>query len=56
MLLKAMILQLRCNCGWDTHTRTDTHSRRSYKRNVPIQSASRKAARKANAELDEKYK
>ena len=35
-----------------TPTRTNTYSERTYTRYVLIQSASRKAARKANAELD----
>ena len=34
----------------------NTYSKRTYKRNLLIRSASRKAARKANAELDVKYK
>ena len=43
--------------GGDTHTRTDTHSRRSYKRNVPVQkrNTSRNGGENMSAELDEKY-
>ena len=44
-----------CSFGWDTQTRTNTYSVRSYTRNVPIQGASSKAARKWSAELEEKY-
>ncbi len=47
---------LNMTIGWDTHTRTDTNSERSYTRNVLIRSASRNGGEKANAELDVKYK
>ena len=33
-----VILQLRCSCGWDTHTRTDINSWCSYTRYMPINS------------------
>ena len=49
--LAQVILQLRCSFGWDTHTRTDTHSERSYTRNVPIRSASRNGGENMSAEL-----
>ena len=38
-----------------THTQTNTYSGRSYKRYVPIRSASRNGGENLSAELDKKY-